>query len=54
MLDLVQEALESNGFCLQRLDGKSSLQARNKAISQFTQDPRCTIMLASIGSAGEG
>ncbi|KAI9708611.1 MAG: hypothetical protein M1820_003829 [Bogoriella megaspora] len=54
MLDLIQEALKANGFCLQRIDGTASLKDRSRAIDQFTQDPNCTVMLASIGSAGEG
>lgn len=54
MLDLVQHHLESNGFTLQRIDGQSSLSKRDRAISQFSKDPKCTVMLASIGSAGEG
>ncbi|KAI9695044.1 MAG: hypothetical protein M1822_000661 [Bathelium mastoideum] len=54
MLDLIQRALKSKGFYLQRIDGKSSLEERSEAMRQFTEDPKCTVMLASIGSAGEG
>ena len=54
MLDLIQHALRSSGFCFQRIDGKSSLENRSKAITDFNEDPKCTVMLASIGSAGEG
>ncbi|KAL9115841.1 MAG: hypothetical protein Q9227_000209 [Pyrenula ochraceoflavens] len=54
MLDLIQKALDSEGFCLQRIDGKTSLDQRREAIRQFTHNPGCSIMLASIGSAGEG
>jgi SNF2 family DNA or RNA helicase len=54
MLDLVQHHLELNGFIFQRIDGQSSLQKRRRAICQFSEDPKCTVMLASIGSAGEG
>jgi hypothetical protein len=54
MLDLVQVALKSNGFYYQRIDGQTSLDDRSRAISQFNQDPKCTVMIASIGSAGEG
>lgn len=53
MLDLV-ERLDLNGFTYKRVDGQSSLQKRRSAIHQFNEDPRCTVMLASIGSAGEG
>ena len=54
MLDLVQQALELEGFSVARIDGQKSLQDRGRAISRFNDDPTCTVMLASIGSAGEG
>ena len=54
MLDLVQCHLELNGFTVQRIDGQSSLSKRGEAMRLFRDDPKCTIMLASIGSAGEG
>ena len=54
MLDLVQEALKATGFGVQRIDGQSSLQQRSEAIRQFNNDLDCTVMLASLGSAGEG
>ncbi|KAF7508204.1 hypothetical protein GJ744_009501 [Endocarpon pusillum] len=54
MLDIVQLHLELNGFIFRRIDGQSSLQERRKAICQFNDDPKCTVMLASICSAGEG
>ncbi|KAI5867326.1 P-loop containing nucleoside triphosphate hydrolase protein [Durotheca rogersii] len=54
MLDLVQDALRAKGFNYQRIDGQSSLKARSEAMEIFTEDSNCTVMLASIGSAGEG
>ena len=54
MLDLIQLELESEGFCFERIDGKTSLEDRGESISQFDNNPKCTVMLASIGSAGEG
>jgi SNF2 family DNA or RNA helicase len=54
MLDLIQVALRKEGFQLQRLDGSMSLAHRSKAFIEFNDDSTCTIMLASIGSAGEG
>jgi len=54
MLDLIQQALRQHGFGVQRIDGKTSLEDRSKALHQFGEDPDCTVMLASIGSAGEG
>jgi SNF2 family DNA or RNA helicase len=54
MLDLIQLALESNGFHFQRIDGQTNLEGRTKAINEFNENSKCTIMLATIGSAGEG
>ena len=54
MLDLVQHHLDLNGFTFQRIDGQSSLPKRRNAICRFNDDPKCTVMLASIASAGEG
>ncbi|KFA48846.1 hypothetical protein S40293_01496 [Stachybotrys chartarum IBT 40293] len=54
MLDLTQQSLEESGFICQRIDGRTNLEGRNRAIIQFNQDVKCTVMLASIASAGEG
>ena len=54
MLDLVQKDLQDVGLGIQRIDGQASLQQRRAAMEQFRSDPHCTVMLASIGSAGEG
>ena len=54
MLDLAQHALEEEGFSVARIDGQKSLLERARAISRFGEDPGCTVMLATIGSAGEG
>ena len=54
MLNLVAKALTYHGFRYQRLDGQSSLQQRAAAIQRFNEDVAYTVMLASIGSAGEG
>ncbi|KAK1999387.1 hypothetical protein LX36DRAFT_483339 [Colletotrichum falcatum] len=54
MLDLIQKALDSNGFYSQRLDGQMSIPSRSNAIRQFTENPRCTVLLATINCAGEG
>ena len=54
MLDLVEPALRKHGFTFQRIDGQASLEARQEALRQFNEDPECTVMLASIGSCGEG
>lgn len=54
MLDLAQHVLSTANFKFQRIDGRKTLQARQKAIHEFNEDPECTVLLASIGSAGEG
>ncbi|KAK1952074.1 hypothetical protein LY78DRAFT_751714 [Colletotrichum sublineola] len=54
MLDLVQKALHSSGFNSQRLDGQMSLRSRSYAIRHFVENPRCTVLLATINCAGEG
>ncbi|KAK7906556.1 hypothetical protein PG985_016293 [Apiospora marii] len=54
MLDLTQQALQSRGFSCQRIDGQTSLQGRSNAMKAFDEDDECTVMLATIGSAGEG
>ena len=54
MLDVIAKALTQHGFRYQRIDGQSSLPQRHMAIQQFKEEPTCTVMLASVGSAGEG
>ncbi|RYP73408.1 hypothetical protein DL770_007777 [Monosporascus sp. CRB-9-2] len=54
MLDLIQQDLRDVGLGIQRIDGQASLQQRRIAMEQFRSDPNCTVMLASVGSAGEG
>jgi len=54
MLDLIAVALHDNGLTFNRIDGRSSLPQRKKAIEKFNSDSACSIMLASIGAAGEG
>lgn len=54
MLDLIEQALDREGICFQRIDGQTSLEGRRKAVLEFNGLPDCTVMLASIGSAAEG
>ncbi|KAL6796982.1 P-loop containing nucleoside triphosphate hydrolase protein [Trichoderma sp. SZMC 28012] len=54
MVDLTQQCLKANGFVCARIDGQLSLEERSKAIKQFILDPKCTVLLATIGSAAEG
>ena len=54
MLDLIQPILRKQGFIFQRIDGRTTLEARRMALRRFSEESECTIMLASIGSCGEG
>ncbi|KAL2818730.1 SNF2 family N-terminal domain-containing protein [Aspergillus cavernicola] len=54
MLDLVAQVLCYNKYEYARIDGQSTLSARQSAMERFNNDDRCTVMLASIGSAAEG
>jgi hypothetical protein len=54
MLDLIGSALDERQLPFQRIDGQLSLPKRKEALEKFGNDPRCNIMLASIGAAGEG
>ncbi|KAL1910470.1 hypothetical protein Sste5344_003719 [Sporothrix stenoceras] len=54
MLDLIAVALREKGVDFCRIDGWSTLSQRGKALDRFGKDPACTIVLASIGAAGEG
>ena len=54
MLDQIVKALQASGLKFQRIDGQSTLQHRKEALEKFNNDASCTVMLASIGAAGEG
>jgi SNF2 family DNA or RNA helicase len=54
MLDLVEKALNGTGFQFQRIDGSKSSSNRKKALRVFNESPSCTILLATLGSAGVG
>ena len=54
MLDLIQVALQSEGFDFVRIDGKKSDKQRREALKRFRTDRTCTILMATIGSAGVG
>ena len=54
MLDLVEIALYKSGFGFQRIDGKQVEGRRRSVLQEFRTDGRCSILLASIGSAGVG
>ena len=54
MLNLVEVALTRNGFLFQRVDGNRTDEQRRLSLETFRTDPRYSILLASIGSAGIG
>ncbi|KAH7077840.1 SNF2 family N-terminal domain-containing protein [Paraphoma chrysanthemicola] len=54
MLDLIQQALSHFELTSCRIDGSTSLEGRSNVLKNFTEDGDCSIMLATIGSAGEG
>jgi SNF2 family DNA or RNA helicase len=54
MLDLVEKALSGAGFRFQRIDGSRSFSSRKQALHIFDKDSSCTILLATLGSAGVG
>ncbi|KAI0889137.1 SNF2 family N-terminal domain-containing protein [Annulohypoxylon maeteangense] len=54
MLDLISEALSTNNFEYQRLDGSMNLSRRSLALKDFRENPNCTVLLASLGSAAVG
>lgn len=43
MLDLLESSLKKEGFCYRRLDGTMSIQARDRALSDFKQSPDVSI-----------
>lgn len=54
MLDLIEMALRTHDFVIQRTNGQKPLEHRTGALNIFNNDPACTVMLASIGSIAEG
>lgn len=53
-LDLIQIALEDNGFKYVRLDGKMTRSKRTAALDAFREDPEVTVFLISISAGGLG
>ncbi|MCJ1474455.1 hypothetical protein MMC13_003113 [Lambiella insularis] len=53
-LDLIQIALEDNGFKHVRLDGKMSRVKRTASLNAFRDDPEITVILVSIAAGGLG
>ncbi len=54
MLDFIEKAFRENNIGFRRIDGQTTLSRRADALTVFRDDPDCKVMLASIGSVGEG
>ena len=54
MLDLIETPLQKEGLSFRRIDGTCSLKQRAGSLRDFKEDPSCTVLLASLGSGGEG
>ncbi|PNP81278.1 hypothetical protein FNYG_05310 [Fusarium nygamai] len=54
MLNLLEIALRGEGFKVARIDGQKSLPERTSVLQSFRDDYSCTVMIATIGSIGEG
>ncbi|KAF5986264.1 hypothetical protein FBULB1_2486 [Fusarium bulbicola] len=54
MLKLLEFALRTEGFKFARIDGQTSLSERASALQSFRDDDSCTVIIATIGSIGEG
>ncbi len=54
MLDFIQKAFRKKNINFRRIDGQTTLAGRADALRAFRDDPDCRVMLASIGSVGEG
>ena len=51
---MIEHALNSEKIQFARVDGGKSHEERKKAIQLFSKNEDCTVLLASIGSAGTG
>ncbi|KAK1830452.1 SNF2 family N-terminal domain-containing protein [Podospora conica] len=54
MLTLIEPVLKQHHIPFQRIDGQKSLDARREALREFNSKSEFTVLLASIGSCGEG
>ncbi|KAJ5349283.1 SNF2-related protein [Penicillium brevicompactum] len=54
LLDLLQVPLDRNGWNSTRFDGSMNLKERNDAVTTFTNDPNCKIMLVSLKAGNSG
>lgn len=53
-LDLVEVPIDREGWTYERYDGSMSATHRNDAVCNFTENPRCRIMLVSLKAGNAG
>ncbi len=53
-LNLIEKAMNDNGYGFVRIDGSMSLNARKKSMDALASDSNVRILLASIKAAGQG
>lgn len=54
LLDLLEVPLARNGWNHARFDGSMNLKERNAAVTTFTNDPSCKVMLVSLKAGNSG
>ncbi|KAJ9257883.1 hypothetical protein DTO207G8_1660 [Paecilomyces variotii] len=53
-LDIIEPHLERNGISFARIDGKMQSAKRDKSTHQFSNDPECKVLLASLNVCSVG
>lgn len=53
-LDIIEPHLAANDVRFTRIDGKLNSNKRDQAISEFSNDPKCTVLLASLNVCSVG
>jgi SWI/SNF-related matrix-associated actin-dependent regulator of chromatin subfamily A3 len=53
-LDVVEPHLTQHGIRFTRIDGKLNSNKRDQAIAEFSNDPNCTVLLASLNVCSVG
>jgi len=54
MLDLIGKAMNNEEIGFERLDGTRPLPQRERALKEFRSNPKCEVLLASLGAGGVG
>ena len=54
LLDLLEVPIHQQGWGYQRYDGSMNPKERNNAVIEFTDNPRCQIMLVSLKAGNSG